>query len=162
MNRNGGIPVAVKAPGRDAEAVQGRQQRGEGPFLKPIVAGEDELPPADGGHSGEDPHGRPIVAQVDLPARIFQAAAGATHDEVVLLPGGDDGPQGPEGSGEVHGVLRHEGAAQQGLPPGEGGKDQRPLGVALGTGHGHGGVQGTGQRSYVDCFHSIILDESVL
>jgi len=49
---------------------------------------------------------------------------------------------------------------QEGLPLGEGGEDQRPLGVALGAGHGHGGVQGMGQRSDSNWFHNIALDEA--
>jgi len=86
----------VPAPGRDAEAVQGRQERGEGTFPEPLVTGEEKLPPADGGYPGEDPHGRPVVSQIDLPTGVFQAAAGAAYQQSVVL-GGDDGPQRLQG-----------------------------------------------------------------
>jgi hypothetical protein len=91
------------------------------------------------GHADEKSGSGSVVPQKDRSSRGSKPPP-RSGDDKVFACGKDLRAEYPQGLGQVLRVFGDQGALEERLPFGQGGDDQGPLGVALGTGHADCGV----------------------
>ena len=111
----------------------------DGPLTESGAAGEGNGALAQRNHAGEQSHGGPIVAQVDLLSRDADLAA-SSADRYISVCDLDIRAEGPERLHHVSRILGDQGVFQEGSTLCQGGNDQGPLGIALGAGHAYCGL----------------------